>query len=187
MFCCCCHPSNLKVTWDDKSTIWLIFERFRTTAIIWIHGWLLYKKGFYEHGRGALYLSLSSVKFEGHTGRKIDDFALRLSRFSVIWIHGWLWNNSYRFCKHVKFALLFREFTRPIFSSHQPSNPRFGSDFAVGNSQFQFKDGYGMIHTALTGIEVVYYSSSSNTFQRYTSQTSSLGWLQLPNPLDLPC
>ena len=34
------HPSNFKVTWDQKLPILTWIERFRTVTPVWIHGWI---------------------------------------------------------------------------------------------------------------------------------------------------
>ena len=49
------HPSNFKVTQDNKSPILTRIERFRTVNSIWIHRWLQNDaQSLKQHRRGAL-------------------------------------------------------------------------------------------------------------------------------------
>ena len=49
------HPSNLKVTRDNKSPILTRIERFRTVTLVWIHRWLWNDaQTLKQHRRGAL-------------------------------------------------------------------------------------------------------------------------------------
>ena len=50
------HPSNFKVTRDNKLPIWTRIERFRTVTIVWIHRWLWNDaQSLKQHRRGALF------------------------------------------------------------------------------------------------------------------------------------
>ena len=49
------HPSNFKVTRDNKSPILTRIERFRTVTLVWIHRWLWNDaQSLKQHRRGAL-------------------------------------------------------------------------------------------------------------------------------------
>ena len=60
----------------DKSTILTqIIEHFGTVTPVWIHRWLRNAaQSLQWHRGGSLLIFRASVKFQGHTGRKIDDF-----------------------------------------------------------------------------------------------------------------
>ena len=69
------HPSNFKVTRDNKSTILTRIESFRTVTLVWIHRWLWNDaQSLKKHRRGVLLFFKSYVKFLGHTGQQIADF-----------------------------------------------------------------------------------------------------------------
>ena len=68
-----CHASNFKVTQNKKSPILTRIECFQTVTPVWIHRWLWNE----AHRKGALFFSMSSIKFLGHKGqKKITDFGL---------------------------------------------------------------------------------------------------------------
>ena len=49
------HPSNFKVTGDNKSPILTRIEHFRTVTLVWIHRWLWNDaQSLKQHRRGAL-------------------------------------------------------------------------------------------------------------------------------------
>ena len=63
------RSQGLKI--DDLTRI----ERFRTVTPVWIHRWLRNDaQRLMGHRRGALYFPRSSVKFQGHTDRIMNDF-----------------------------------------------------------------------------------------------------------------
>ena len=54
-----------------KSSILIQIGRFRTVTPVWIYWWLgNHAQSLMQHVRGALLFSRSSVKFQGHTGKK---------------------------------------------------------------------------------------------------------------------
>ena len=79
------HPSNFKVTWDNKSPSMTQIERFRTMTQIWIHLWLEMMRNVWRSIEEVTYcFSRSSIKFQGHTGWKIHD----LNQFFLIRLLG---------------------------------------------------------------------------------------------------
>ena len=69
---CPCKRSSSKVKVTEVMTP---FSRFRTVTPVWIHIWRLNDaQSLMLLWRGALFFSRSSVKFQGHTAKKIIDF-----------------------------------------------------------------------------------------------------------------
>ena len=64
------HQSNFKVMGLKKSSILTQIGRFRTVTPVWIHRWIWNDANSIEEV--SYYLSKSSIKFQGHTGWKID-------------------------------------------------------------------------------------------------------------------
>ena len=68
------HPSNFKVTRDKISPILTRIECFRTVTPVWIYRWLWNMHKAWCDVEEVPYNFLSaSIKFEGHTGWKIDN------------------------------------------------------------------------------------------------------------------
>ena len=75
------HPSNFKVTQDNKSPILTQIERFRTITPVWIHRWIWNDTQSLVWWRRAALLLFMSSKFQAHSGWKIDDL-------NPIWLLG---------------------------------------------------------------------------------------------------
>ena len=68
------YPSNFKVTRDKKLPILTWIERLWTVTPVWIHQWIWNDaQSLTYYRKGALFFVRSSIKFQGHTGWKIDD------------------------------------------------------------------------------------------------------------------
>ena len=127
----------------------------------------------------------------------------RIGRFRTVtpvWIHWWLWNDAQSLKQHRRGALVFFKVIRQISRSHGTNNCRFWHELIVSRVllQFEFTDGFEMIHKAWWSIEEVpyHFSRSCITFQGHTGWKIDdldqiwarlLGWSQLSNPSDLPC
>ena len=69
------HPSNFKVTLDKKLSILTQIGCFRTITPVWIHWWIWNDAQTWSNIEKVPYcFSRSFIKFQGHTGWKIDDF-----------------------------------------------------------------------------------------------------------------
>ena len=69
----------------------------------------------------------SSVKFQGHTAKKILVLT-QIGRFrtvTLVWIHPWLWNDAWSLKQHRRGVLLFFKAIRQISRSHGTINRRF--------------------------------------------------------------
>ena len=103
-------------------------SRLRTVTPVWIHQWLLNDaKSLMLHRRGALCFSMSSVKFQGHTGQKSSIWT-QIGRFRTltpVWIHQWLWNDAESLKQHSRGALLFFKVIRQISRWHGTKNADF--------------------------------------------------------------
>ena len=69
-------------------------SRFRTVTQVWIHIWQWNDaQSLKLHGRGTLFCSRSSVKFQGHTRQITSPILTRIGLFwtiTLIWIQPWL-------------------------------------------------------------------------------------------------
>ena len=66
------------------------------------------------------HFSMSSVKFQGHTGQKTK-ILTPFRRFQIVtpvWIHWWLWNDAQSLKQHRLGAILFFKVIRQISRSH---------------------------------------------------------------------
>ena len=155
--------------------------------------------------RGALLFLRSSVKFQGHTDKNAS-ILTQIGRFRTVtpvWIHWWLGNDAERLKQHTRDALLFFNVIRHILRPHRTKNLRFWRELSISGLwlQFEFTDGFEMMHNDWCSIEEVYYyhyhySKSSIKFYDYTGWKIEglnsiwlrlLGRSQLSNPSDLPC
>ena len=133
----------------------------------------------------------SSVKFQGHIGRKTS-ILTQIGRFqtvNLVWIHWWLWNDAQSLKQHKKVPYRFSR-----------SSVKFWPKLSVSGLQlqFEFSDGFEMMHNAWCGMEMVpyHFSWSSIKCQGHTGWkiddldkilARSLGRSQLSNSSDLPC
>ena len=132
----------------------------------------------------------SSIKFQGHTGQNITDFD-----------PNWAFPD-YRpvaAFKSLSFALF--KVIRQISRSHGSKNRSIWPKLGVSGQQlqFEFTDGYEMLHKAWNSKGDVPYCfpRSSIKFQGHTGQNMpiltqigrfrTIGRSQLSNPSDLPC
>ena len=90
-----------------------------------------------------------------------------------VWSHIWWRNDEYSLMLLRRVALLFFKFIRQISRSHGSKNRRIWPRLGVSGLllQFEFTNGYEMIHKAWSSIEEVPYcfSRSSIKFQGHTS------------------
>ena len=124
-----CHPSNFKVTRDKILPILTRIEHFHTVTPVWIRWWLWTDaQSLMYYRRGArLCFFRSFIKFQGHTGWKID-------YLNPIWVRllGWsqLSNPSDLPCfqGHPSNFKVTRDKTSPILT-------QFGHFRTIGRSQ----------------------------------------------------
>ena len=105
---------------------------------------------------------------------KVTEVNTQLSRFRTVtpvWIHIWWWNYAQSLMLG---ALLFFKVIRQILRSHGSKNHRIWLKLGVSGLwlQFEFTNGYEMMHKAWSSIEQVPYclSRSSMKFQGHTGQ-----------------
>ena len=73
------------------------------------------------------FLSRSSIKFQGHTGQKITNFA-QIERFwtvTAVWIHHWVWNDAQSLMYFRRGALMFFVVIHQIWRSQAIKSLRF--------------------------------------------------------------
>ena len=110
--------------------------------------------------------SLQKVKVRGQRSR--SQVTTQLNRFRTVtpvWIHIWWWNDAYSLMLLRRGALLFFKVICQISRSHGSKNrriwPRLG--FSGLYLQFEFTNGYKMMHKAWSSIEEVPYSFSRSS------------------------
>ena len=83
-------------------------NRFRTVTPVWIHiCW--WNDAQMVLRRGAIFFSMSTIKFQGHTLKK-SSILTQMGRFRTVtpvWIRQWLRNDGQSLNKHRRGALLF--------------------------------------------------------------------------------
>ena len=117
----------------------------------------------------------SSIEFQGHTAKKIVDcdqnWAFPDCNFSLNSLKAVIWC---RRLEHRRGALLFSKVIPQISSSHRTQNSRFWPELSISWLwlQFQFTDGFEMMHKAWCSIEEAPYCfpRSSIKFQGHKGQ-----------------
>ena len=107
---------------------------------------------------------------------KVTEVTTQLNRFRTVtpvWIHIRWWNDAYSLMLLRRGALLFFKVIRQISRSHGSKNRRIWPRLGVSGLylQFEFTNGYEMLHKAWSSIEEVPYcfSRSSVKFQGHTA------------------
>ena len=110
---------------------------------------------------------------------KVTEVNTKLNRFrtvTLVWIHIWWWNDAYSLMSLRRGALLFLKVICQISRSHSSKKrqiwPRLGISGLL--LQFEFTNGYEMMHKAWSSIEEVPYCfwRSSVRFQGHTALKS---------------
>ena len=118
----------------------------------------------------------SMQKVKGQTSKvKVTEVKTQLDHFRTVtpvWIQIWWWNDAYSLIMLRRGALLFFKVIRQISRSHGSKNRRIWPRLGISGLQFQFQftNGYKMLHKAWSSIEEVPYcfSRSSVKFQGHT-------------------
>ena len=131
---------------------------------------------------GVITSDKSNVHAKGQGQRwkvKGTEVTTQLNRFRTVtpvWIHTWWWNHAYGLMILGRGALLFFKVIRQISRSHGSKKRRIWPRLGVSGLylQFDFTNGYKMMHKARSGIEEVPYcfSRSSVKFQGHTALKS---------------
>ena len=107
---------------------------------------------------------------------KVTEVTTQLNHFrtvTLVWIHIWWWNHAYGLMILGRGALLFLKVIRQISRSHDSKKRRVWPRLGVSGLllQFEFTNGYEMMHKSWSGIEEVPYcfSRSSVKFQGHTA------------------
>ena len=107
---------------------------------------------------------------------KVTEVTTQLNRFRTVtpvWIHIWWWDDAYSLIMLRRGALLFFKVIRQISRSHGSKNRRIWPRLGVSGLylQFEFTNGYEMMHKAWSSIEEVPYcfARSSMKFQGRTA------------------
>ena len=131
---------------------------------------------------GVITMVKSDVHAKGQGQRskvKVTEVNTQLSRFRTltpVWIHIWQWNDAYSLMMLRRGALLFLKVIRQISRSHGSKKRRIWPRLGVSGLllQFEFTNGYEMLHKAWGSIEEVPYCfwRSSVKFQGHTALKS---------------
>ena len=131
---------------------------------------------------GVITNDLCDVHAKGQGQRsmvKVTEVNTQLNRFRTVtpvWIHIWWWNDAYSLMMLRRGALLLFKVIRQISRSHGSKKCRFWPRLGVSRLQLQFEfiNGYEMMHKAWSSIEEVPYcfSRSSVKFQGHTALKS---------------
>ena len=107
---------------------------------------------------------------------KVTEVNTQLNRFRTVtpvWIHIWWWNDAYSLMTLRRGALWFLKVIRQISRSHGSKKRRIWPRLGVSGLwlQFEFTNGYDMMHKAWSSIEEVPYCfwRSSVKFQGHTA------------------
>ena len=128
---------------------------------------------------GAITSDKSDVHAKGQGQRskvKVTEVTTQLNRFRTVtpvWIDIWWWNDAYSLMLLRRGALLFLKVIRQISRSHGSKNRRIWPRLGVSGLllQFEFTDGYEMLHKAWSSMEEVPYCfwRSSVKFQGHAA------------------
>ena len=93
---------------------------------------------------------------------KVTEVTTQLNRFQTgtpVWIHIWWWNDAYSLIMLRRGALLFLKVIHQISRSHGSKYRQIWPRLDVSGLQlqFEFTNGYEMLHKAWSGIEEVPY------------------------------
>ena len=114
---------------------------------------------------GVITSDRSDVNAKGQGQRskvKVTEVTTQLNRFRTVtpvWIHIWWWNDAYSLIMIRRGAVLFFKVIRQISRSHGSKNRRIWPRLGVSGLwlQFEFTNGYEMLHKAWSSIEEVPY------------------------------
>ena len=128
---------------------------------------------------GIITMVKSDVHAKGQGQRskvKVTEVNTQLSRFRIltlVWIHIWQWNHAHSWKQQRRGALLFFKVIRQISRSHGSKNRRIWPRLGVSglSLQFEYTNGYEMMHKAWSSVEEVPYcfSRSSVKFQGHAA------------------
>ena len=110
----------------------------------------------------------SKVHAKGQDQRskvKVTEVTTQLNRFRTVtpvWIHIWWWNDAYSLMLLRRGALLFFKVIRQISRSHGSKKRRIWPKLGVSglSLQFEFTNGYEIMHKARSSIEEMPYCFS---------------------------
>ena len=114
---------------------------------------------------GVITNDTSDVHAKGQVQRskvKVTDVKTQLNRFRTVtpvWIHIWWWNGAYSLMVLSRGALLLFKIIRQISRSHGSKNRRIWPRLGISGLQlqFEFTNGYEMMHKAWSSSEEVPY------------------------------
>ena len=167
----------------DQAALWMVFSvclsvclsvRLSVTPF-----WLCSHHHIIMKFSGVITTEQGNVHAKGQGQRskvKVTEVTTQLDRFRTVtpvWIHIWWWNDAYSLMLLRRGALLFFKVIRQISRSHSSKNRRVWPRLGVSGLllQFEFTNGYEMMHKAWSRIEEVPYcfSRSSVKFQGHTA------------------
>ena len=161
----------------DQAALWMVFSAVRLSVCLSVcHTFLSMFPSLYHHeifrsyhqgpGYGPCKSSRSKVK--------VTEITNQLNPFwTPVWIHIWWWNDTYSLMLLRRGALLFFKVIRQISRSHGAKKRQILPRLGVSGLylQFEFTNGYEMMHKAWSSIEELPYCFSrwSVKFQGHTA------------------
>ena len=117
--------------------------------------------------------SMQKVKVRGRrSGSQVKNQLSCFQTVTPVWIHIWQWDDAQSLMLLRRGALLFFKVIFQISRSHGTTNRQFSPELSLSGLQlqFEFTEGYEMMHKAWSSIENVSYcfSMSSIKFQGHT-------------------
>ena len=116
-------------------------------------------------------ISDAHAKYHGQRSKvKVTEMKTPLVCFRIVtpvWIHIWRWNDAQSLMWLRRGVLLFFKVIRQILWSHRSNNRRFWPELKVSvlQLQFEFTDGFEMVHEAWSSIAEVSYCFSMSSIK----------------------
>ena len=134
----------------DQAALWMVFSVRLSVSLSVCHTFFTMFPLSHHHAKG-----------QGQRSKvKVTEVTTQLNRFRTVtpvWIHIWWWNDTYSLMLLRRGALLFLKVIRQISRSHGAKNRRIWPRLGVSGLylQFEFTNGYKMMHEAWSSLEEV--------------------------------
>ena len=152
----------------DQAALWMVQSVCPSVCLSVTPFWLCYHHRIIMKFSGVITEDQGKVlaKSQGQRSKvNVTEVTTQFNRFRTVtpvWIHIWWWNDAYSLIMLSRGALLFFRVIRQISRSHSSKNCRFWPKLGVSGLylQFEFTNGYEMLHKAWSYIKEVAYCFS---------------------------
>ena len=156
---------NMEIFSCDQAALWMVFSVRLSVCPSVTPFWLCSSHRIIMKFSGVITKDQGKVRAKGQGQRskvKVTEVTTQLNRFRTVtpvWIHMWWWNDTYSSMLLRRGALLFFKVIRQISRSHSAKNRQIWPRLGVSGLllQFEFTNGYEMLHKAWSSIEEVPY------------------------------